>query len=296
MRLLLLLSLLLGHTLALAQTELQQFPDCELVPTEWGDGDSFLVRTVEGKEFTVRLYGVDCLETAVVAESDLARLRAQRRHFGITGYGGSFEASVQLAKDLGAEATTEARKLLSKPFTVHTAFADGRGDPRFPRVYAFVVTADGADLGEHLVSVGLARAFGVSRGTYDGRTQEEYREGLRDLELKAAKLGRGAWRHTDWETLSDERRQQRDEEREFEVAKGGGKLGEGERIPVNSASRDDLMRIPGIGEKRALGIIDHRPHSKPEDLLRVPTIGEATLDSIREFLDFSKPTKNGDAR
>ena len=41
---------------------LTEIKGCTLVPTEWADGDSFLVKTPEGKEFTVRLYGADCLE------------------------------------------------------------------------------------------------------------------------------------------------------------------------------------------------------------------------------------------
>ena len=35
---------------------------------------------------------------------------------------------------------------LAKPFTVHTAFADARGDGKHKRIYGFVTTADGEDL------------------------------------------------------------------------------------------------------------------------------------------------------
>lgn len=42
--------------------DLPEIKDCTLVPTEWADGDRFLVRLPGGKEMTLRLYGVDCVE------------------------------------------------------------------------------------------------------------------------------------------------------------------------------------------------------------------------------------------
>ena len=204
----------------LSAGELQSISGVILVPTEWGDGDSFRVRFPDGEERTLRLYGADCLEWHVTDESDARRLRAQRRYFGIAGYGNSSATSIELAKSLGEAAGVAVRAVLAKPFTVHTSFADGRGDARYSRVYAFITTAEGQDLATQLVSGGLARAYGVARSAPDGRSRDDYRDALRDAELVAARTGRGAWKYTDWASLPEERRLQREEEREEQLALG----------------------------------------------------------------------------
>jgi len=153
---------------------LEHFENVKLVPTEWADGDSFLARFPDGEERTLRLYGADCIEWHIGDETDARRLRAQRRYFGITGVGGSPSASIELATGLGEKAASATRELLAKPFAVHTAFADARGDGRYKRYYAFVTTSAGKDLAQELVARGLARAFGVYRaapgGTVSGNT------------------------------------------------------------------------------------------------------------------------------
>lgn len=139
-------------------SELQTIGEVTLIPTEWADGDSFRVKFPDGKEQTLRLYGADCIEWHVTDSSDARRLRAHRRYFGISDHGGSPQSSIQLAKDQGAAAGAFVKKVLAEPFTVHTAFADGRGDSRYSRIYAFVETAKGEDLATLLVEEGLARA------------------------------------------------------------------------------------------------------------------------------------------
>ncbi len=101
------------------------------------------------------------MEWHVNDKTDAARLAAQRRYFGISEFGGSPKASMDAAKAIGQSAASETTRLLAKPFIVHTSFADARGGGKHKRIYAFVTTADGNDLAEHLVRLGLARAFGV---------------------------------------------------------------------------------------------------------------------------------------
>ena len=61
----------------------------------------------------------------------------------------------------------------------------------------------------------------------------------------------------------------------------------GEKIDLNTAHPKDLERLPGIGEKRALAIADHREEQGPfetvEELLNVPGIGEGILAQMRDY-------------
>jgi competence protein ComEA len=61
-------------------------------------------------------------------------------------------------------------------------------------------------------------------------------------------------------------------------------LGSAERIDLNRASVGELMRLPGIGEKRAQAIVAHRtrqPFRRPEDVLAVKGIGPAWLAKVK---------------
>lgn len=279
---LLLLNLCLFIALPCLAADLQRFDDVRLVPTEWADGDSFRVAFPGGEEHTLRLYGADCVEWHVTDPTDARRLRAQRRYFGVSNHGGGPQASIELAKEHGALAAEAVAELLEEPFTVHTGFADGRGDARHRRVYAFVEFADGRDLATTLVRRGLARAHGVCRGTADGTSRDEYREQLLDAELVAAKAGAGLWAYTDWEALPEERRAERLEEAEEKLAIG--QAAPTEAVDLNTATRGELMAIPGIGEVMANRVIEARPFSEVDDLLGVSGIGPATLEKMEPYV------------
>lgn len=268
---------------------LEEFKACSMVPTEWADGDSFLIRTSQGVEHTIRLYGVDCLEATVTDDNDARRLREQRRYFGISEAGGSPEKSIELAQEYGKRAAVETAKALAEPFTIYTSFADGRGDPRFPRFYAFVTTADGKDLGELLVSKGLARAHGLSRETPDGQHRDTYAEKLRDLELIACRMQSGIWVATDCDKLPKERELERKEEAELAIGRGPKKILPGTVFDLNTAARDELMCIPGVGEKTANLIIQDRPYANIQQLDNVKGVGPKTLENLKKFVRIGNP-------
>ncbi|MCU0797293.1 MAG: helix-hairpin-helix domain-containing protein [Akkermansiaceae bacterium] len=277
--------------LGLRAAELVRIDACELVPTDWADGDSFLVRTPDGQEHTVRLYGADCIEWHIGDESDARRLRAQRRYFGISDHGGSAQASIDAAKSFGEKAAERRTELLGKPFTLITSFADARGDGRHKRIYGFVRTSSGDDLATVLVREGLARAFGVYRQTPEGLSKDDWQQELADHELAAASRRLGVWKLTDWEKLPAERRAEREDLAQLRGAIDDAAEPEAESIDLNQAARDELMRLPGIGEKTANAIIEHReekPFTTIDELDEIPGIGPATLERIRPFLTVSR--------
>lgn len=272
-----------------AQTKpLKTYRNCVLQATAWADGDSFQVKPPGGEAFTVRLYGADCMEWHIADTTDSRRLRHQRSYFGITHVDPDPQRAAEIAKSFGEKAAQEVARLLEKPFTVHTAEADARGDSNFKRVYAFVVTADGKDLSVELVRLGLARAFGVNRETYDSppRSAKEYAAALSDLELQAAMNKRGIWAMTNWQQLPAERKMQREEEAKDLIGIDGKKIASEKKINPNTATRGELMTLPDIGEKSANDIIENRPFRQPNDLLNVPGIGPKTLEKIQSSLEF----------
>jgi competence protein ComEA len=57
------------------------------------------------------------------------------------------------------------------------------------------------------------------------------------------------------------------------------------RINVNTASAQELARLPGIGPAKAEAIVQHRaehPFARPEDLVQVKGIGEKLYDRIKD--------------
>jgi endonuclease YncB( thermonuclease family) len=159
----------------------QPFDGCIYKPQRWNDGDSFHVILPDRKEVIFRLYFVDTPEEERVYAD---RIAEQAAYFGI---------SPNAAAEVGHEASEFTKQALAKPFTIETRWRLALGRSTLPRYYAIVLTADGHDLNELLVSAGLARIYGTRTPLPDGRDSRTYLAHLAELEAQAKAARRGAW-------------------------------------------------------------------------------------------------------
>jgi DNA uptake protein ComE-like DNA-binding protein len=279
---------------AAPQSGWRSFPGTRLADSDFADGDSFPVVIVrDGKEETIiaRLYFVDCPETLAVSESDRKRVLEQMRYFGQPS-----PAEVLAAGSAAKQFTAAA---LSKPFTLWTTFAAAPGRSKATRVYSLITTAEGLDLGEALVSEGLARPHGTGRALPDGRSAADQEQRLKDLESAAILARKGIWKTADPAKLASMREQQREESRQLRAifsppaAQESAPESEGGQVPavdkpkplnLNTATASQLEKLPGIGKARAASIIEHRPYQSVDDLRYHAKIPLAVFEKIRPFV------------
>ena len=80
-----------------------------------------------------------------------------------------------------------------------------------------------------------------------------------------------------------------------ELSKEEALAAAGGRIDINTAGVDELMLLPGIGEKRAEDIIAYRrangPFRIPEELTEVPGIGEGILAGLIDYVTVGEETR-----
>jgi len=57
-----------------------------------------------------------------------------------------------------------------------------------------------------------------------------------------------------------------------------------ELLDINSATKEQLDALPGIGEKFSQKIIDGRPYAKKSDLVHKKIIPQATYNKIRSMI------------
>ena len=65
-------------------------------------------------------------------------------------------------------------------------------------------------------------------------------------------------------------------------------------VNINTATKDELVSLKGVGEKRAQAIIDYRKKNGPfktvDDLEKVPGIGPGIMKQIKSQISVSGPT------
>jgi len=235
---------------------------CRLVTNAIVDGDSFHVLR-QGREYIFRLYFVDTPE----GDSNLVeRARDQAAYFGI------------LPNDIprAAKAASQfTREMLSGvEFTVITRWQNAMGRSSLARFYA-VVLVNGRNLAEELVARGHARIHGLRANWPDGSPSTTFINKLKNLELTARMHKRGIWdetkfpRDTGTVALSN-------------VSTNASTVAA--LVEINSASYEELQKLPGIGKKLAERIMAHRPYENVDDLGKVSGIGPLTLKRLKPLI------------
>lgn len=62
------------------------------------------------------------------------------------------------------------------------------------------------------------------------------------------------------------------------------KLAPGQKVNLNTATKEQIEALPEIGPVKAQAIIDGRPYKKPEDVMKVKGIKEGTFNKIKDFI------------
>jgi competence protein ComEA len=62
------------------------------------------------------------------------------------------------------------------------------------------------------------------------------------------------------------------------------KLAPGQKVNLNTATKEQIEALPEIGPVKAQSIIEGRPYKKPEDIMKVKGIKEGTFNKIKDFI------------
>ena len=72
-------------------------------------------------------------------------------------------------------------------------------------------------------------------------------------------------------------------------------LAPGERLDLNRAAAAELMRLPGVGRKRADAIVASRarqPFRLPEDVMRVKGLSRSWFERVKDHLAAGEPARS----
>jgi competence ComEA-like helix-hairpin-helix protein len=227
----------------------------------------------KGREYICRLYFVDAPESdPALAE----RAKDQAAYFGLSAN------DIPRAGELAARFTRE--KLAGRNFTVVTRWQNALGRSSLARFYC-IVFVNGKNLAEELTANGLVRIYGLRANWPDGPRSATFINQLKNLELAAREQHRGIW---------DEGAFPRTQRATKSATSGTNITAPSTNPPsalvdLNSATFEQLQKLPGIGAKLAERIIAHRPYKKADDLEKVAGIGKKTMERLRPLVRIQEP-------
>jgi competence protein ComEA len=68
------------------------------------------------------------------------------------------------------------------------------------------------------------------------------------------------------------------------ATKSAIKLAPGQKVNINTATKEQLDALPGIGPVKAQAIIDGRPYKKTEDIMKVKGIKQGEFNKIKDVI------------